>query len=345
MSMLSVTQLGVVKIARSWLDGSRAGTQVSCPPVLLDDLNAAVRLCCSCGDPADGGRDDGWVLDALREGYGQATAGWRGHFDATAAASGSCSAQFWAMLQGTVQGLVHGAPSALVQSAVRSLLEAGDVVSSDLVLPQRGPPQCCTLQLQKVKRPACHRAHGKIKAEPSTWVSAGPLVVELIADVSPRVGDVVLAVSDALSDPLDEEQSLLWLVQAGARSLSRRLASPPIELALVEAAVRVFQRLPPAAAEPSPEPFCGTVPSAVVSFLSRRVRLRSSPGPQRQSATCNAVARSGSARPSVGVVRAQCCCRAQRWAPPRSCSPPSPEAAGRVQAAQSAGLLHSMFSV
>ena len=72
--------------------------------------------------------------DALREGYGQATAGRRGQADATAAASGSCSAQFWAMLQGTVQGLVAGAPSALVQAAVRSLLEAGDVVSSDAVL-------------------------------------------------------------------------------------------------------------------------------------------------------------------------------------------------------------------
>ena len=124
----------MVQIARSWLDGSRAGTQVSCPPALLDDLNAEIRLCCSCGDPADGGHDHGWVPDALQEGYGQATAGRRGHLDATAAASGSCSAQFWAMLQGTVQGLVQGAPSALVQSAVRSLLEAGDVVSSKAAL-------------------------------------------------------------------------------------------------------------------------------------------------------------------------------------------------------------------
>ena len=99
--------------------------------------------------------------------------------------------------------------------------------------------------------------------------------MEVIAVVSPTVGAVAVAVSDPLSDHLDDEQSVPSLVQAGARSLSRRLASPPIELALVEAAVRVFQRVPPAPAEPGPAAFSGAVPAAVVSFLRRRVGLRS----------------------------------------------------------------------
>ena len=61
-------------------------------------------------------------------------------------------------------------------------------------------------------------------------------------------------------------------MQVGARTLSRRLTSPPIELALVEAAVRVFrlaQPAPGANVEPS---LAGIAPAAVVTFLRRRVR-------------------------------------------------------------------------
>jgi len=61
-------------------------------------------------------------------------------------------------------------------------------------------------------------------------------------------------------------------MQAAARSLSKRLSSPPIELALVEASVRVFRQIPASSdAHVSADSFAGVVPTAVVTFLRRRV--------------------------------------------------------------------------
>ena len=64
----------------------------------------------------------------------------------------------------------------------------------------------------------------------------------------------------------------MHLLQVAARILSKQLASPPIELALVEASVRVFRQIPASEDADSPAAsFAGVVPAAVVTFLRRRV--------------------------------------------------------------------------
>ena len=62
-------------------------------------------------------------------------------------------------------------------------------------------------------------------------------------------------------------------MQVAARGLSELLPSPPIELALVEAAVRVFRscwQAEPCASEAAP---ASLVPAAVLAFMTRRVRF------------------------------------------------------------------------
>ena len=60
-------------------------------------------------------------------------------------------------------------------------------------------------------------------------------------------------------------------LQVAARNLSKQLSSPPIELALVEAAVRVLQLVKSSSGEGSGPSFTGIVPTAVITFLRRRV--------------------------------------------------------------------------
>lgn len=64
----------------------------------------------------------------------------------------------------------------------------------------------------------------------------------------------------------------LWEWQAGARSLSRELASPPIEVVLVEAAVAVIRLCRPPGSAEAGQHVAAVVPAAVISFLRRRVR-------------------------------------------------------------------------
>ena len=62
--------------------------------------------------------------------------------------------------------------------------------------------------------------------------------------------------------------------QAGARMLSRDLASPPIEVVLVEAAVAIIRQCRPAGSAEQGQPVAQVVPAAVISFLRRRVTAR-----------------------------------------------------------------------
>lgn len=59
--------------------------------------------------------------------------------------------------------------------------------------------------------------------------------------------------------------------QAGARALSKELASPPIEVVLVEAAVAIIRQCRPLGSAESGLPVSQVVPTAVMSFLRRRV--------------------------------------------------------------------------
>jgi len=68
-----------------------------------------------------------------------------------------------------------------------------------------------------------------------------------------------------------EMGSLSCLLQAGARTLSSELASPPIDLVLAEAAAAVIQDCRPAVSHEAGKPVQEAVPAAVLSYLSRRV--------------------------------------------------------------------------
>ena len=61
-------------------------------------------------------------------------------------------------------------------------------------------------------------------------------------------------------------------LQAGARSLSRELPSPPIDLVLAEAAAALIQHCRPAVSQEAGKPVEEAVPAAVLSYLSHRVR-------------------------------------------------------------------------
>ncbi len=66
-------------------------------------------------------------------------------------------------------------------------------------------------------------------------------------------------------------QFFLLCAQAGARALSRELASPPIEVVLVEAAVAIIRLCRPPGSAEEGQPVAQVVPAAVMSFLRRRV--------------------------------------------------------------------------
>ena len=63
-------------------------------------------------------------------------------------------------------------------------------------------------------------------------------------------------------------------MQAAARSLSKRLKVPPIELALTESALRIFTNVDPAGGSTAAtQSFARVVPMAVLSLLRHRVRI------------------------------------------------------------------------
>ena len=64
---------------------------------------------------------------------------------------------------------------------------------------------------------------------------------------------------------------MMLCAQAGARALSRELASPPIEVVLVEGAVAIIRHCRPPGSAESGQPVAQVVPAAVLSFLRRRV--------------------------------------------------------------------------
>ena len=72
-------------------------------------------------------------------------------------------------------------------------------------------------------------------------------------------------------------ENLADCLQAGARSLAGELASPPIDLVLAEAAAAVMQHCRPAVSQEAGKSVREAVPAAVLSYLSKRVRIPANP--------------------------------------------------------------------
>ena len=78
--------------------------------------------------------------------------------------------------------------------------------------------------------------------------------------------------------PFQEDEMFLCpihgpVMQGAARSLSKQLPSPPIELALVEAAIKVFRLAQPSQKTDEDASLLRVAPAAVVTFLRRRVSI------------------------------------------------------------------------
>ena len=160
----------------------------------------------------------------------------------------------------SIDALVGEPSKAEITAALRSLLEHGDVVSHHI------PSSHQILHGHRASCLPCQHSSIYNGGGGSSPMSA---CLKYLPCQSRRMHREHM---NGLRNLDGHAEELAHCLQAGARSLARELASPPIDLVLAEAAAAVMQHCRPAVSQEAGKSVREAVPAAVLSYLSKRVR-------------------------------------------------------------------------